>query len=120
MRRFRWLFVWLIQIAAMAVLGALAALSLWASRALYGICIWGLMPLAGCVSLPIRCGRDTPPSFRQRGRLRLFRFRIMRRRERRHVLFRPLSEGRYLASAASAGGQRAPSHNNKKRNQPLD
>ena len=50
MRRFRWLFVWLIQIAAMAVLGALAALSLWASRALYGICIWGLMPLAGCVS----------------------------------------------------------------------
>ena len=46
----RWLWVWIIQIAAMALLSLLASLSFFASGALYGICLWLLLPLAGAVS----------------------------------------------------------------------
>ena len=48
--RLRWLWVWLIQIAAMAALSLLASLSFFVSGALYGLCLWLLMPLAGCIS----------------------------------------------------------------------
>ena len=46
----RWLWVWIIQIAAMALLSLLASLSFFASGALYGICLWLLLPLAGAAS----------------------------------------------------------------------
>ena len=46
----RWLWIWLIQIAVMALLSLLASLSFFASGALYGICLWLLLPLAGAVS----------------------------------------------------------------------
>ena len=50
MKRFGWLLVWLVQIAAVFVLGCILALSLWLNHALYGVCMWGLMPLIGLAS----------------------------------------------------------------------
>ena len=50
LNRLRWLWVWLVQIAAMALLSLLASLSFFLSGALYGICLWLLLPLAGAVS----------------------------------------------------------------------
>ena len=46
----RWLWIWLVQIAAMALLSLAASLSFFLSGALYGICMWLLLPLAGAAS----------------------------------------------------------------------
>ncbi len=45
--RLRWLWIWLIQIAVMALLSLLASLSFFVSGFLYGLCLWVLLPLAG-------------------------------------------------------------------------
>ena len=46
----RWLWVWLVQIAAMALLSLLACLSFFLGGEFYGLCLWLLLPLAGAVS----------------------------------------------------------------------
>ena len=46
----RWLWIWLVQIAAMALLSLAASLSFFLSGALYGLCLWLLLPLAGAAS----------------------------------------------------------------------
>ena len=50
LKRLRWLWIWLIQIAAMALLSLLASLSFFVSGALYGVCMWVLLPLAGAAA----------------------------------------------------------------------
>lgn len=50
MKRFRWLIILLLQFAAVFALGCAAALSLWLNHLLYGVCMWGLMPLIGFIS----------------------------------------------------------------------
>ncbi len=46
----RWLWIWLVQIACMAVLAVAAAGSLLVSSVLYEAFMWGVLPIAGCVS----------------------------------------------------------------------
>lgn len=48
--RLRWLWVWLIQIAAMLLISLLTALSLWLGGGLHAAFRWALMPIAGCIS----------------------------------------------------------------------
>ena len=50
MKRFGWLLVWLVQFAAVFALGCVLALSLWLNHALYGVCMWAVMPLIGLAS----------------------------------------------------------------------
>lgn len=50
MKRFRWLIVWLLQFAAAFVVSGLLSLSLWLGHAAYGVCMWALLPVAGCIS----------------------------------------------------------------------
>lgn len=56
--RLRWLWIWLVQTVCMAVLAVAAAGSLFISSALYEVCMWGLLPLAGgaCACLCTRKG----------------------------------------------------------------
>lgn len=48
--RLMWLWIWLIQFAAMLALSLLAALSILAGRFVHNLCLWLLLPLAGGVS----------------------------------------------------------------------
>ena len=50
LKRLRWLWVWLVQIAACLLLGGALSWTLWLGRVLYAVCMWGLMPLLGGVS----------------------------------------------------------------------
>lgn len=49
-RALKWYWAWLIQIGAMLLLGCVTALSLPLGRVAYGLCLWGVMPLAGLFS----------------------------------------------------------------------
>ncbi len=46
----KWYWAWLIQIGTMLLLGSAAALSLLLGKVIHGLCLWGIMPLAGLVS----------------------------------------------------------------------
>lgn len=48
--RLKWLWIWLIQFASMLLVSILAALSLYLGKLAHGLCLWGLMPLAGFAS----------------------------------------------------------------------
>ena len=48
--RLMWLWVWLIQFAAMLALSLPAALSIIAGKFVHGLCLWLLLPAAGGVS----------------------------------------------------------------------
>ena len=43
----KWLFVWLLQIVEMLAIGVLQALSAGVHPAVYGVMLWGVVPLAG-------------------------------------------------------------------------
>lgn len=45
--RLRWLWVWLIQIAATLAISLPIALSLWLGKYVHAVCMWGLAPIAG-------------------------------------------------------------------------
>lgn len=46
-RRFRWFWVWLIQIAATFLIALPLSLSLWLGGFVHAVCMWGLAPIAG-------------------------------------------------------------------------
>lgn len=48
--RLSWLFIWLIQFAAMLLVAAITALSILAGSAVHALFQWGLMPLSGFLS----------------------------------------------------------------------
>ncbi len=56
--RLRWLWVWLIQIAATLAISLPIALSLWLGKFIHAACMWGLAPIIGFAAawIATRCG----------------------------------------------------------------
>lgn len=48
--RLRWLWIWLLQFVCMLAAAMLLSLSLWLGGLAYGLCLWGIMPIAGAIS----------------------------------------------------------------------
>lgn len=46
----RWIWIWLIQFGSLLGFAVLVSLTLVLGRAVHGVCMWGLMPLAGAIS----------------------------------------------------------------------
>lgn len=49
-RSLRWLWIWLIQLMSLLGFAMLVSLTLALGKIVHGVCLWGLMPLAGAVS----------------------------------------------------------------------